>query len=186
MQGGLHEGWPRIGAGLVWRNWFPRGEEGIAHALGLQSSSAGVWSKSAAAYSSSQGSTTEPVARAGVRGGALGGRPMHSRMRFATAGSVIAAITRIEWPHSHRRASTPNTRFNKSAQGRRRGRTEGTGRGVTACRVGRGALPACASCEAPESHSLAALGSPSGAVIFVAGPVSASGGRHVRVGSSAQ
>ncbi len=34
---------------------------------------------------------------------------MHSRMRCATAGSVIAAITRIEWPHSHRRASTPNS-----------------------------------------------------------------------------
>jgi hypothetical protein len=33
---------------------------------------------------------------------------------------VIAAITRIEWPHSHRSASTPNTRFSKSAQSNRR------------------------------------------------------------------
>jgi len=37
---------------------------------------------------------------------------MHSRMRFATVGSVIAAMIRIEWPQSHRRASTPNIRFN--------------------------------------------------------------------------
>jgi len=30
--------------------------------------------------------------------GALGGRPMHLRMRLAIVGSVLAAITRIEWP----------------------------------------------------------------------------------------
>jgi hypothetical protein len=96
----------------------------------------------AASASSSDGSATLTDVLAGSSGGALGGRPMHSRMRFATVGSVIAAITRIERPHSHRRAVTPNTRFNKSAHGRCRGRTEGTGRGVTFCGFGPGAISA--------------------------------------------
>ena len=61
--------------------------------------SGGVWSKSAAAASSSQASAAESGARAGWRGGALAGRPMQSRMLFAIAGSVMAASTRIGFPH---------------------------------------------------------------------------------------
>ena len=80
-------------------------------------SSGGDWSKPATSVSSSQGSEAKPDVRAGVSGGALGGKPIDSRIRFAIVGSVIAAITRIEWPHSHRRASTPKIRWSKSAQG---------------------------------------------------------------------
>ena len=53
--------------------------------------------------------------RAGSRGGALGGRPMHSRMRCATAGSVIAATTRIEWPLVHRCVSCQTLKSNRIA-----------------------------------------------------------------------
>ena len=95
-------------------------------------SSGGDWSKPAASVSSSQGPEAKPDGRAGARGGARGGRFMDSRMRFAIVGSVIAANTRIESPHSHRSASTPKTRFNKSAQGRCRGRPLRGGRGDTA------------------------------------------------------
>ncbi len=42
-------------------------------------------------------------------------------MRFATVGSVIAAITRIDFPHSHWSAWIPKTRWSKSAQGNRLG-----------------------------------------------------------------
>ncbi len=67
--------------------------------LSRPQSSGGVWSKSTAAVSSSQESTAKAGTLAGTRGGALAGSPMHSRMRLATAGSVMVAITRIVSPH---------------------------------------------------------------------------------------
>jgi len=60
---------------------------------------------------------------AGASGGARAGRPRHSRMRRAIAGSSIAAIRRSVAPQcGQRRASMLKTRWSSAAHLSRRGR----------------------------------------------------------------
>ena len=171
--------------GYIWfrLNLPDRGGRRSATRLQGSQSSGADWSKSAG--SSSQESEARGEGCAGVRGGALGGRPMQVRIRFAMVGSVIAAISRIEWPHSHRRAFTPKIRFSKSAQGRRRGRGRGPARTPATRRSSvswttLGARDAGAGGEAMESDALSAPGAPPGGVIGVIGPASPTGVRQIR------